>query len=181
MGRTGRTRGSVLKTIVVVVLVLAVVSPVIGYVTIASFRARVDLLISDLTLDFTLSQHPTQNALDTDATSFWLADPSRGVPTLTVSFKETEELAGVVFHSGAGTGADYRTYARPRLVELRFGGEAPVSYELKDTPAPQTECLDAIHPVLAFEIRVLSVYPAEPTGQELVAVRRVEFRSLNCP
>jgi hypothetical protein len=182
MGRAGQPRPSRVKRIIFVLLLLLILGPIIAYFTVPAVRSRIDGLINDASIAFTLSRNPSDSALDKNAATYWLADPNAGVPTLTVNFTDTTDLAALTFLSGATPGADYQNHARPWRVELVFPGETQtVILELQDTPAPQTRCLGQNHSVRTFQMRIVSVFEADPGGQDLVALREVDFISGSCP
>lgn len=182
MGRAGQPRPSRLKRVIFVLLLLLVLGPIVAYFTVPAARSRIDGLINDASVAFALSRHPSSNALDKNVATFWLADPNAGVPTLIVNFTDTTDLAGLIFQSGATPGAEYQNHARPWRVELVFPGETQtVIVELQDDPGPQQKCLAQNHSVRTFEMRIVSVYEADPGGQDLVALREVEFISGSCP
>lgn len=181
MGRAGQPKPSRVKRIVVIVLLIVILAPIIGYFTVPAVRSRIDGLLNDASVAFALWRNPSGNAIDSNVGTMWLANPASGVPALTVNFTKTTNLAELIFQVGATPGAEYATYARPRQVELVFPGEAQtVTLELQDDPGAQETCLNQIHAVRTFEIRILSVYEPDRPGQDLVALREVEFIAENC-
>ena len=173
MGRRGQPRPSILKRVVVVVLVLVIVLPIVGYFTLPQFKQAVDGLINRAMQTFTLQQNPSGNAVDGNVATVWLADPSGAPPTLRVNFAETTDLSGMIFQIGATPGADYASYARPRQVELVFLGDPnTIRINLEDDPGPQERCLPENHQVRSLDVRILSTYPPGQGGQNLVGYAR---------
>jgi hypothetical protein len=181
MGRRGQPRPSILKRVLVVALVLLIVLPIVGYFFVPSFKQAVDGLINRGSVALSLQQNPSGNAVDGNVTTFWLADPTGPPPTLTVNFSETTDLSGMIFQIGATPGTEYASHARPRQVELAFPGEPQtVRINLEDDPGPQDFCLTENHQVRSLDLRIISVYPPAPSGQNLVAMREIEFKSGSC-
>lgn len=177
----GQPRPSRVKRVIVLALVLLIILPIVGYFTVPAVRSRIDGLINEGAVAVALFQNPSGNAIDSNVASFWLANPAASVPNVTVNLTDTTNLAGMTFHSGATPGADFQKYARPRQVAIVFAGEVqPVTFELDDDPGPQERCLNQNRSVRTFEIRILSVYEPPAVGQDLVALREVEFIAGNC-
>jgi len=165
-----------------VVLLVVVIAPIVGYFTVPAVRSQIDALIEDASIAITLWRNPPDNALDADVGTLWLGDPTAGAPTLTVNFGETTDLAGMIFQAGAAPGDDYLTHARPRQIELSFpGDERTEVIELADDPGPQERCLSQNRSVRTLDIRIVGVYEAEAAGDDLVAIRDIEFISVSCP
>ena len=182
MGRSGRSAGWVLKRVLVLLLVVALVAPIVGYFTVQGFHDQVNSMLGQGGTNLILLQHPSTAALDKDANTFWLADQASGQTTLGGSFGDDRRISLVlIFHAGAPAG-DYAKYGRPREVQLVFPGETrPVSVLLDDNPQPQTRCLNPHHAARAFEIRIVSSYPPQGTAQNFVATREIEFIAGSCP
>ncbi len=181
MGREGRSRGSFVKWLLMIVVVVVVLAPVVGYLAVPGIHDQIDSLLGQGGQQVILLRHPSSNALDKDITTYWLADPANGDDTVTVNFSETTNLAGLIFHVGA-TGADYQTYGRPSQVQLVFPGEPkPVSILLNDDPAPQQRCLKKPESVRTFDIKIVGSNPGQSPDQDLVALREVEFIAGSCP
>lgn len=181
MGRAGQPRPSRVKRIVVIVLLVVILAPIVGYFAVPAVRSRIDGLLNDASVAFALWRNPSGNAVDSNVATMWLANPVSGVPSVTVNFTETTNLAGLIFQIGATPGAEYAAHARPRQVELVFPGETQtVTLDLADDPGPQERCLDQRHAVRTFEIRILGVYEPDRPGQDLIALREVEFIAGNC-
>ena len=181
MGSHGRSAGWWIKRALVLVVILAIVAPVVGYFAVPSFHDKVNSLLGQGGTNVTLLQHPSTAALDKDVTTYWLADQASGHTTVSVNFGQTTELAGLIFNVGA-PGTDFANYGRPREVQLIFpGAPTPQSILLNDDPAPQTRCLSAHQQVRTFDIRIVSSYPPQGANQNLVATREIEFIAGNCP
>ena len=181
LGRGKRGAGWFLKRLLVVVLVLVLVVPVVGYFAVPSFHNQINSLLGQGGTSATLLQHPSTNALDKDVNTFWLADQASGHTTVTVSFAQTTDLAGLIFNTGA-PGTDFATYGRPREVQLVFPGvPTPVAMLLNDVAAPQKLCLPTKAQVRTFDIRIVSSYPPSGGDQNLVATREIEFIAGSCP
>lgn len=181
MGARGQPRPSRLKRVVLVLLVLVIVLPIVGYFTVPAVRQQIDGLLNKAGVAFTTFRNPSGNALDGNVGTVWLADATAGAPTLTVTFPGTTSLAGMIFQIGAEPGPDYGSHARPRQVELSFPGETQtVLIDLQDDPGPQERCLNRNHDVATFNIKIVSVYPSGTGGQNLVGLREVEFISGSC-
>ena len=181
MGARGEPRPSILKRVLVILLVLLIVLPIVGYFTVPQVKQAIDGLIDRGRQALTLQQNPSGNAVDGNVSTFWLADPTSGPPTLTVNFSETTNLSGLIFQIGATPGADYSSHARPRQVELVFPGDPQtVRIDLEDNPGPQERCLNQNREARTFDIRILSVYPPTAGGQNLVGMREIEFIAGSC-
>ncbi|HEY7023466.1 MAG TPA: hypothetical protein VH371_00750 [Candidatus Limnocylindrales bacterium] len=181
MGRTGRSAGWFLKRALVILVLIIIVAPIVGYFAVPSFHDKVNSLIGQGGTSAILLQHPSTNALDKDVNTFWLADQASGQTTVTVNFGQTTELAGLIFNIGAPA-SDYSTYGRPRQVELTFpGNPTPVMMILDDSPAPQQRCLQQHPSVRTFNVRIVSSYPPSGANQNLVATREIEFIAGSCP
>lgn len=181
MGRSGRSAGWFIKRLLVVAVLVALIGPVVGYFTIQSVRNQIDSLIGQGGSSVTLAQHPSSKALDKDINTYWLADKAAGKTTVTATFPQTTELAGLIFHVGA-TADDYAKYGRPHEVQLSFPGDPKtVSILLNDDPGPQQRCLSKAASVRTFDVRIVSSYPPQSGDQNLVALREMEFISGSCP
>jgi hypothetical protein len=181
MGARGQPRRSILKRVIVVLLVLLIVLPIVGYFTVPAVRQAIDGLINRGRFALTLQQNPSGNAIDGNVGTVWLADPAGGPPTLTVNFTETTNLSGMIFQIGAAPGADYASHARPRQVELVFPGDTrTIRIDLDDNAAPQERCLNQRQDVRTLDIRILSTYPPAAGGQNLVGMREIEFIAGSC-
>jgi hypothetical protein len=122
---------------------------------------------------------PSEAALaaDNNTATFWLADPAAGSPTLTVEFEGPFRLGGLVVHAGSTTESDFTLHRRPRTLELTFpgSGQATVELELTDTSDAQ---------ILQFEtgqiesivIEVTEFFESGPGGDQIVALREIEFK-----
>lgn len=181
MGDRAQPRPSVLRRVLVVLLVLLLALPIVGYFTVPAVKQAIDGLINRATVAIALFQNPSGNAVDGDVSTVWLADPTGTPPSLRVNFTETTNLSGMIFQIGAAPGTDYASHARPRQVEIAFLGEVPtVRIDLKDDPGPQTQCLNPTHEVRTIDIRIVSVYPPALDGQNLVGMRDIEFKAGSC-
>ena len=181
LGRSGRGAGWFLKRLLVVALVLVVLAPIIGYLAVPAFHDQVNSLLGQGGTNVVLLQHPSTNALDKDVNTFWLADQASGQTTVTVSFAQTTDLAGLIFNTGA-PGTQFANFGRPREVQLVFPGvPSPVTMLLNDVPAPQRLCLPAKTQARTFDIRVVSSYPPASGNQNFVATREIEFIAGSCP
>jgi len=181
LGREGRSAGWFVKRALVILLVIVIVAPIVGYFAIPSFHDKINSLFGQGSTSAILLQHPSTNALDKDVNTFWLADQASGQTTLTVNFGQTTDLAGLIFNTGAPAN-DFATYGRPREVQLTFlGNPTPVSMLLDDSPAPQQRCLQQHASVRTFNVRIVSSYPPSGANQNLVATREIEFIAGNCP
>jgi hypothetical protein len=179
MGRKGRSAGWFVKRAVVLLVLVLVIAPVIGYFAVPAFKTQVDALLGSGGASVVLLQHPSTNALDADVNTFWLADPSSGNATLTVTFAKTINLAGITFYGGA-SGSDYANYGRPKQVDVSFpGNPQPVHLLLNDDPATQVRCVGPVQ-LATFTIRVVSSYPGRPPNPDFVALRWVEFKEGSC-
>ena len=180
MGRVGRSAGWWFTRLLLLVVILVIVLPVVGYFTIPSVKTQIDSLIGKGGTQAVLLQHQSNNALDKDVNTYWLADQASGDTSLTVTFNQTTSLVGLRFYSGA-TAPDYASYGRPRQVDLIFpGSPQPVTILLDDDPAVQLRCLKTPQQVATFSIRITSSYPPQTGSQNLVALREVEFIAGSC-
>ena len=109
MGRKGRSAGWFLKRVLVLVLVIVIVAPVVGYFAVPSFKDRVNSLFEQGATSALLLQHPSTLAADGNITTFWLADKTSGQTILTINLGQATDLRGVIQYWGA----------RPGLLDLR--------------------------------------------------------------
>jgi hypothetical protein len=192
MGRAGEPRGSILKPLLVIVLLLAVAGAAVGYVAVPNIRQRVDSAIADLrqivmpTLEDVhpirregegTTDHPAAAAADDNTLTFWLAEPSTDPPLLTVTFEEPFDLGALVFHTGSSTESDFTLHRRPRSVQLTFPGTSanPLAIDLANESIDQRHPADAPG-VQVIEIRILDTYPSAG-GDQLTALREIEFKA----
>ena len=181
LGAKGRSAGWLFKRLLVVLIVIVLVAPVVGYFVIPGFHDQINSMLGQGGTSATLLQHPSTNALDKDVNTFWLADQASGHTTVTVNFGQTTDLAGLIFNAGA-SGNDFANFGRPREVQLVFPGvPTPVSMLLNDVPSPQKLCLPKVASVRTFDIRIVSSYPPAGSNQNLVATREIEFIAGSCP
>ncbi len=172
LGRRGRSAGWLIKRVVVIVLILAIVIPVVGYFVDQGFHDRVNSLIGQGGNNVLLLQHPSGDATDSKPSTYWLVDLSTGNARVTTGYKGTVDLAQVSFNSGAPD-PDTATYGRPREVAITIPGDSTYTVTLADSSAVQAYCLPHHDLVSEFTIQILSSYaPADPT-QKLVALRDV--------
>lgn len=193
MGRGGEPRGSIVKPLIAIVLVLGVAGPAVGYVALPNVRQRVDAAIADLrrlvmpTLEDVhptqrvgsgTTDHPAALAADDNKLTFWLAEPSDDPPLLTVTFAEPFDLGALVFHTGSSTQSEFTLHQRPKTVELRFRdtSEDPLVLELANASTDQRYPAD-VPGVQVIEIRIVDTYPSAAVGDQLIALREIEFKA----
>ena len=192
MGRAGEPRGSILKPLLVILLLLAVAGAAVGYVAVPNIRQRVDSAIADLrrivmpTLEDVhpirregegTTDHPAAAAADDNTLTFWLAEPSTDPPLLKVTFAEPFDLGALVFHTGSSTESDFTLYRRPKSVQLTFPDTSanPLVIGLADESIDQRYPAD-VPGVQVIEVRILDTHPSTG-GDQLTALREIEFKA----
>lgn len=192
MGRRGRPKRSIVKTLFVLLLLAALIAPIAGYFALPDFRDKVNATVADLRLTFLPKLedvHPTavgkgaaghdgKLAVDGNINTFWQSDQADDPMVLSVQFAEPTDLGGLVFHLGSATDAQFLFFRRPRNVRLTFHGSttAPIEVELTDDSAPQTKTID-VRKVTSLELQVLTFYEHAQGGQDAIALREVEFKA----
>ena len=78
MGRKRKVAGWYFKRVLVLVLVIVIVAPVVGYFAVPSFKDRVNSLFGQGGTSALLLQHPSTLAADGNIKTFWLADQTSG-------------------------------------------------------------------------------------------------------
>ncbi|HEX5241145.1 MAG TPA: zinc-ribbon domain-containing protein [Candidatus Limnocylindrales bacterium] len=192
LGDEGQQRPGVLSRLVPLVLVALIAFGATSLVVMPSARSFVADRVNDVRLQFfgQISDiHPTaaqgagvgantgSKAVDDNTATFWLADPSKGAPTLTASFGTTFNLGGLVLHSGSTTQSDFTKHRRPKTIELSFPGTtaAAIQVSLADTADPQPMSVD-VRSIQTVVVKVLDWYESGAGGDQLVAIREIEFK-----
>jgi hypothetical protein len=185
-------RRGLLGQLVPLLVVAVVAFGLTSYFLMPSVRSAVDGAVTDVRLRFFaqfVDLHPVsasgtgahgnagQLAVDDNTATFWLADPGAGDPTLTVQIGSTVNLGGLVVHSGSTTESAFTAHRRPKTIELTFPGtdRPAVSLPLTDTSAPQPVAVD-VREVATVVIRIVDWYEAAAGGDQLVAIREIEFK-----
>jgi hypothetical protein len=124
--------------------------------------------------------HPPALAMDRFSNTYWAALASDRAPVLVLRFSGPQDLAEIVFRSGAsGTApADaFTSQPRPHLVHLVFSNGYTADINLKDEDAtqPQFYSIDAKQATFV-EIHVMSVYAPAGASPSSVAITEVEFK-----
>ncbi|CAN5783980.1 hypothetical protein BH23CHL7_BH23CHL7_23570 [soil metagenome] len=186
--------GAWLSRLVALVLILVVAAAAAGYVALPDVRSRVDSVIGDLRARFmpeTADVHPlsargrgvgrrdAELAVDDNTATYWLADPAVEQPTLTVEFGRSMRLGAIVVHSGSATDSEFTRHRRPRQLVLSFPGtdQPPIEVELGDDSAPQSKPLDTVTAGRVV-VRVAAWFESGAGGDQLIALREIEFKEL---
>ena len=192
MGEAGQPRPSPLGQIAPLLIIAVAAGAVVGYLFVPPLHQRVDGLVADLRLSYLpeiSDLHPPQAsgdgvdghtgdlAVDDNTVTYWLADPAGAGPTLTVELGAPTNLGGLIFHSGSATDSSFTKHRRPERVELSFPGteRPPIELDLKDQSEPQAISLDA-RGVSTVVIHVVSWFEAGAGGDQLIALREIEFK-----
>jgi hypothetical protein len=192
LGEAGRPRPSAIRRVGPLLVVAAIAFGATSLLVVPGPRAFVEGAVTDLRLRFLpqiVDIHPVgvsgpsvgangaDLTIDDNTATFWLADPAAGDATLTVDVGSTVNLGGLVVHGGSSTESDFTKHRRPRTIELTFPGtERPaVDLGLKDTSDPQPLSLD-VRGVETVVIRVVDWYESGAGGDELLAIREIEFK-----
>lgn len=192
MGEAGQPRPSPLGQIAPLLIIAVAAGAVVGYLFVPPLHQRVDGLVADLRLTYLpeisdlhppeasgagVDGHTGDLAVDDNTATYWLANPSAGTPTLLVELGGPTNLGGLIFHSGSATDSSFTKHRRPQTVELSFPGtDVPaIELNLEDQSEPQATTLD-VRDVDSVEIRIVAWFAAGEGGDQLVALREVEFK-----
>jgi len=130
--------------------------------------------------------HGPMLAIDRYSNTYWAALASDRTPVLIVRFSGPQDIAAVVFRSGASGSAPGDSpilQPRPHLLHLVFSNGYATDMTLNDQDATQTQStlLDDTKAtqVTFVEIHVVTVYAPAAASVSSVAITEVEFRTKN--
>ena len=173
MGTAGQPGRSIIKPALLILVVGLLVVLVGAYFIDRGVRRTVDGLIGSVGTLVDTTTHQANLAFDGNASTYWLVDPSGGIPTEQVPLKDTVNVTKVLVHSGAGTGPEFQQYRRPKTIEFTFPSKSPIKIVLADDPAAQEFALP-MPAVAVYQFRILDFYPAANPDQKLIALREVQ-------
>jgi hypothetical protein len=128
--------------------------------------------------------HGPMLAIDRYSNTYWAALASDRAPVLVVHFSGPQDIAAIVFRSGAsGTApADaFNLQPRPHGLHLVFSNGYTTDITLNDQDATQTQSTlideTKAKQVTFVEIHVVTVYAPAAASPSFVAITEVEFRT----
>lgn len=147
-----------------------------SYLAVPDVRDQVDRAVGDLKRQLMpelADVHPSASnaAVDDDKGSWWSGSGSE--PAMTLRFRPTVDLGGLVVHGGADT-AEFLEFRRPLRLRLEAGDQS-VTVDLADTSDPQTMRIDL------RDVSRLRVIVEEATGTPRdapIAIRELEFKEV---
>lgn len=191
MGERRKPGRSIAKTLFLLALVAVVIAPIAGYVAVPDIRERANAAFADLRLRFLpriedvhpgavsgkgVGGHPGSDAGDDDRTTYWLADPGANAVAVTITFNQTTDLGGIIFHPGSATDSSFQRHRRPKTVRLTTPGKPPVEVVVADTSEPVPLTID-IRGVDTLEVRIVDWWESAQGGDKLIALREIEFKA----
>ena len=130
--------------------------------------------------------HGPMLAIDGYDNTYWAALASDHAPVLVVRFSGPQDIAAIVFRSGASGSAPgdaFNLQPRPHLLHLVFSNGYATDITLNDQDATQTQStfLDETKAkqVTFVEIHVVTTYAPAGASASSVAITEVEFRTKN--
>ena len=126
--------------------------------------------------------HAASLTIDRTSNSYWAAIATDRTPQLVLTFSQPDDLAEILFRSGApgAQPADFLNQPRPKLVHIIFTDAkgtliTATDITLTDQEGPQFYPIDAKQATTA-RIQIQSVYPATGATHSAVAIAEVEFK-----
>ena len=192
LGDGGQPKRSLVGRLVPLLVIAVIAFGVTSILIMPNARDALGDLVTDLRLRF-MPQiedvHPIRAqgagegrndgrlAVDNNTATFWLARSGTTEPAVTVEIGSTINLGGLVVHSGSTTESDFTAHRRPKTLELTFPGtdRPAVEVSLDDVAEPQPVALD-VRDIDTVVIRVVSWFEAGAGGDQLVAIREIEFK-----
>jgi hypothetical protein len=128
--------------------------------------------------------HGPMLAIDRFSNTYWAALASDRAPVLVVRFSGPQDIAAIVFRSGASGTAPADTFnlqPRPHNLHLVFSNGYTTDITLNDQDATQTQSTlideTKAKQVTFVEIHVVTVYAPAAASVSSVAITEVEFRT----